>query len=86
VDVVVRAFTNPANATSEGAGPFPVNWGTISGGLWLTQQNKETLRVLAGRGGAFTISTMPATAGQNLPWWDQNVPITADDVGWSGGY
>ena len=44
--------------------------GSGNGGLWLTRQNKTTLRRLAGQGGAFTIDTMPATAGQSLPWWD----------------
>lgn len=71
MDVVVRALMNPANLESQGVGPFPVTFGAVSGGLWLTNQNKANLRLLAGgSGGAFTIDTMPATAGQNLPWWD----------------
>jgi hypothetical protein len=72
VDVVTRAFTNPGNARSQGTGPYSVNWGAVAGGLWLTRQNKATLRRLGGGGGAFTIDTLPATAGQNLPWWDRN--------------
>ncbi|MGZ4621461.1 MAG: hypothetical protein ACXVGF_04770 [Blastococcus sp.] len=72
LDVAARAYSNPGNVTSQGAGPFPVTYGAVGGGLWLTRQNKATLRRLNGGGGAFTIDTMPATAGQNLPWWDNN--------------
>ena len=72
LDVAARAFSNPSNVTSQGAGPFPVAYGAVGGGLWLTRQNKATLRRLAGSGGAFTIDTMPTTAGQGLPWWDEN--------------
>lgn len=72
LDVAARAYLNPGNVTSQGAGPFPVNYGAVSGGLWLTRQNKATLRRLAGSGGAFTIDTMPTTAGAGLPWWDIN--------------
>ena len=78
VDVVVRAFTNPGNTQSQGAGPYNVNWGAVAGGRWLTRQNKATLRRLAGGGGAFTFDTMPATAGQNLPWWDTGVTVGPD--------
>lgn len=70
IDVVVRALMNPGNVQSEAVGPFPVSFGAVSGGLWLTNNNKATLRRLAGQVGAFTIDTMPATAGQGLPWWD----------------
>lgn len=73
MDVAVRAYSNPANLDSQNAGPYPVNYGTVSGGLWLTAKNISTLRLLAGGGGAFTFSTMPSTAAQNLPVWDLNV-------------
>lgn len=72
LDVAVRAYSNPSNVTSQGAGPFPVAYGAVGGGLWLTRQNKATLRRLNGGGGAFTIDTMPADAGAGLPWWDVN--------------
>lgn len=70
LDVVTRAYTNPGMASQQGAGSFTVAYAGGNGGLWLTRQNKTTLRRLAGQGGAFTIDTMPATAGQSLPWWD----------------
>jgi len=72
LDVAARAYLNPGNVTSQAAGPFPVTYGGAAGGLWLTRQNKATLRRLNGGGGAFTIDTMPATAGSGLPWWDIN--------------
>jgi hypothetical protein len=72
LDVATRAFSNPTNATHQGTGPFSAAYGPVGGGLWLTRQNKATLRRLNGSGGAFTIDTLPATAGQNLPWWDNN--------------
>lgn len=86
LDVAARAYSNPTNVQSQGAGPFPVTYGTVAGGLWLTRQNKATLRRLNGSGGAFTIDTMPATAGQGLPWWETNawgygeVPTDWDQV------
>lgn len=78
LDVAERAYANPTNVGgsavgmySEGVGPYSeASPGTVGGGLYLTQENKATLRRLAGSGGAFTIDTCPATAGQNLPWWD----------------
>jgi hypothetical protein len=73
LDVATRAYSNPTNVTSQGAGPFPVSYGAVGGGLWLTRQNKATLRRLAGSGGAFTIDTLPTTAGVGLPPWERNV-------------
>lgn len=82
VDVATRAWSNPANVQSETTGPFSDSYGAVSGGLWLTSQNRQTLRRLAGRGGAFTIDTMPAAAGQNLGWWDVGVlPADSGDAG-----
>jgi hypothetical protein len=78
-----RAYSNPSNAQTQGAGPFPITYGAVGGGLWLTRQNKATLRRLAGSGGAFTIDTMPATAGTGLPWWDTVQPrhVSGTDPG-----
>lgn len=70
LDVAARAYSNPTNAQQEAAGPYSVTHAPISGGLWLTRQNKATLRRLAGGGGAFMIDTTPTEAGQNLPAWD----------------
>jgi len=73
LDVATRAWVNPTNAQTEGTGPYHVGWGPVSGGLWLTRQNRATLRGLAHSGGAFTVDMLPATAGQSLPWWDSGV-------------
>jgi hypothetical protein len=72
LDVATRAYSNPSNVTAQAAAPFSVSYGAVGGGLWLTRQNKATLRRLAGSGGAFTIDTMPATAGAGLPAWELN--------------
>jgi hypothetical protein len=72
LDVAVRAYSNPSNTTAQAAGPYSATFGPVGGGLWLTRENKATLRRLAGSGGAFTIDTMPTTAGTGLPWWDQS--------------
>lgn len=82
LDVAERAYANPTAVRgadlglySEGVGPYSTTTpGTVGGGLWLTENNKQTLRRLAGKGGAFTIDTIPATftpSGQ--PWWDSGV-------------
>lgn len=72
LDVVTRAFVNPANAETQTAGPFAAGFGAVGGGLWLTRQNKAALRRLSGSGGAFTIDTMPVTAATSLPSWEVN--------------
>lgn len=66
-----RAYTNPQNVQQETTGPYSVGYGAgATGGLYLSKQDRAALQRAAGRGGAFTFDTMPATAGQNLPWWD----------------
>lgn len=73
LDVAARAYSNPGNVTSEGMGPFNATFSAGAGGLWLTRQNKVTLRRLAGRGSAFSIDPTPARVAQHtsgLPFWD----------------
>lgn len=85
LDVAARAYVNPSNASQQTAGPFSASYAGSIGGLWLTRQNKATLRRLAGGGGAFTIDTTPAGAGQNLSPWDVGQYDVLDDgPGWSG--
>jgi hypothetical protein len=81
LDVAARAYGNPQNVAQQTTGPFTANYGTVAGGLWLTRKNKGTLRRLAGGGGAFTVDTTPATAGQNLPPWDTGVWGNSDGYG-----
>jgi hypothetical protein len=82
LDVAARAYGNPGNVTQQMTGPFSATYGAVAGGLWLTRQNKATLRRLAGGGGAFTIDTTPDGAGQNLPPWDVGDISVWDDAGW----
>jgi hypothetical protein len=74
LDVAARAFTNPGNVASQGVGPFNASYGPTGGGLWLTRQNKATLRRLAGGSSAYSIDPTPAdvldgTRTQALPFW-----------------
>lgn len=85
LDVAGRAYANPLEVGgqpafyAEGEGPFSTNTPGISGGgLYLTQENKATLRRLNGSGGAFMIDTTPAGAGQNIPWWDNGSVLSGD--------
>jgi hypothetical protein len=80
LDVAARAYSNPSNAQTQAAGPYSATFGAMGGGLWLTRQNKATLRRLAGSGGAFTIDTVPADAGAGLPWWDVSTTLGDWDV------
>lgn len=76
LDVAQRAYAVPP----EGVGPYatiaPATMG--AGGLFLTRNNETTLRRLAGRGGAFSIDTIPATFTPSLPVWDTGVTVIGD--------
>lgn len=78
LDVATRAWTNPTNAQSQSMPVGSVSYGAVSGGLWLTRQNRQTLRTLAGGGGAFTIDVTPDGAAENLPWWDVDSGVPGD--------
>jgi hypothetical protein len=80
LDVAARAYSNPSNVQTQATGPYSATFGALGGGLWLTRQNKSTLRRLAGSGGAFTIETLPADAGTGLPWWDVTTALGDWDV------
>lgn len=80
IDVAERAYLNPSAMQSMGLG-FYNNEGIATntmGGLYLTRENKATLRRLAGSGGAFTIDTAPTTA-PSLAWWDTGAMIDSGD-------
>jgi hypothetical protein len=68
LDVATRAL-NPRNAQSDTAGPYSMSFGAAAGGLWLTRQNKSTLRRLAGTGGAFTVEVGPSLGEWEYPPW-----------------
>ena len=51
-----RAYTNPEGLTSETIGPF--NYQRPNGNVYLTREERRTLRRLAGGGGAFSIDML----------------------------
>lgn len=69
LSVAARAYANPTGVVTEGVGPFHVRPGDI----YLTKQERQFLKSLAGRAGAFSIDPTPVDAGQGLDVWDQNV-------------
>lgn len=85
LDVAERAYANPTNVHgsialyAEGEGPFSdTTPGASGGGLWLTENNKQTLRQLAGRGGAFMIDSLPADYALSVPVWDTGATVIGD--------
>jgi hypothetical protein len=88
LDVAERAFANPTTSSGlltfdEGLGPYNDSTpGTVGRGLYLTQENRATLRRLSGGGGAFTIDTTPTGAGTSLPWWDTGVIGNNNSFDW----
>jgi len=73
LDVAARAYTNPSNVQSQGVGPYSASYGPAGGGLWLTRQNKATLRRLNGGSSAYSIDPIDpahvAKTVQGLPYW-----------------
>jgi len=69
--VAARAYSSPTTATMETAGPFSVQ--RPAGGVYLTRTERQALKTLAGRGGAFSIDPTPADALQGLSPWSENV-------------
>ncbi len=76
--VAARAFNNVTSAHAVGLGSASISYGSQGtsvgiGGLYLSRSDIRTLRLIAGRGGAFSVDPTPADAGQGLQPWDQNV-------------
>ena len=51
-----RAYTNPQQIPDETIGPFRRSG--MQAGVFLTRDERKTLKLLAGRGGAFTVNPM----------------------------
>ena len=69
--VAARQFNNVSSAHQLSLGTGHVSYGSQNtnmgiGGLYLSRSDKTTLRRLAGRGGAFSVSIMPT--GTNAVW------------------
>lgn len=86
-DAVVRAaagrqYLNASGVTTETVGPYSATRPAPTGAMFSTAEI-ATLERLAGRGGAFSVDTMPSDAGTQLPIWDLNVWLldeNADDL------
>ena len=57
LEVAGRAYNNVAGATQLGLGSASTS---VPGGLYLSKSNKAELRLVAGRGSAFSAETMPS--------------------------
>lgn len=74
LSVASRAYTNPTGVQAETIGPTTVQFGSTSGGIYLTKSDTATLNRLAGRGGgAFTVNPISPDAGCHLYPWDENL-------------
>jgi hypothetical protein len=74
LSVAARAYSNPQNVQAQTVGPYTAQYGSAaSGGLYLSRQDRASLKRLAGRGGAFSIDPLADDAGAGLAPWDQNV-------------
>jgi hypothetical protein len=61
-----RAYSNPQGVAYETVGPISVQ--RPQAGLYMTKDERRTLKRLAGRGGAFTIDPTPADADPDVTW------------------
>lgn len=72
--LAANAMLNPVAAHTEHAGPFSIGMPTTQPqSLTLSAADVRQLRLLAGRGGAFTIDPTPQTAATGGMPWDENV-------------
>lgn len=72
--VAGRAYANPQGIAYETVGPISVQ--RPQAGLYMTKDERRTLKRLAGRGGAFTIDPTPADADPDVTW-----PVDRDPDG-----
>lgn len=80
-----RGYVNITSAQQMGLGTANVTYGSTGaggvGGVYLSRSDKADLRRLGGvSGGMFTVNVMPATAGQNLSWWNVDGSTEATDT------
>lgn len=67
--VATRGYTNPEATTSETTGNSSR---TVAVGMNLLPSERQSLELLGGRSGAFSINPLAANAGCGMPWWDRN--------------
>ncbi|GGX63232.1 hypothetical protein [Streptomyces hiroshimensis] len=77
LSIAARTYANPQGLSAETIGPYQVQRPVTQAGLFLTRDERRSLRLMAGRGGAFTVDPTPAGAGPppgypgswTTPWW-----------------
>ncbi|MEV6777011.1 hypothetical protein [Streptomyces syringium] len=77
LSVAARAYANPQGIVAETVGPYSVQRPQSQAGLYMTRDERRSLKLMAGRGGAFSINPTPTGAGPppvrpaswDLPWW-----------------
>ncbi|PSJ29560.1 hypothetical protein B7P34_06745 [Streptosporangium nondiastaticum] len=77
LSVAARAYANPQGIVAETVGPYSVQRPHAQAGLYMTRDERRSLKLMAGRGGAFSINPTPPGAGAppgrpaswDLPWW-----------------
>ncbi|MFI9237818.1 hypothetical protein [Streptomyces sp. NPDC053079] len=63
LSVAARAYANPQGLAAETVGPYSVQRPAAQAGLYMTRDERRSLKLMAGRGGAFTVDPTPAGAG-----------------------
>lgn len=69
LQIAARAYIAVAGVTAETTGPTTVQ---LQAGLYMTRAERRTLRLMAGKGAAFSIDPTPSGAGTGLAWWDKS--------------
>ncbi|GAA0423832.1 hypothetical protein [Streptomyces luteireticuli] len=77
LSVAARAYANPQGIQAETIGPYSVHRPPSQAGLYMTRDERRSLKLMSGRGGAYTVNTTPPGAGPppprpaswDLPWW-----------------
>lgn len=76
---VARVYLNPRGVDGETVGVVSYTSRGGGTGSMFSKAEIAALRRFAGRGGAFSISMIPADVRiENLPWWDQ-APVYEDE-------
>ncbi|MEU3355271.1 hypothetical protein [Streptomyces sp. NPDC037389] len=63
LSIAARAYANPQGLASETVGPYSIQRPAAQAGLYLTRDERRSLKLMAGRGGAFSVDPTPAGAG-----------------------
>ncbi|MFQ6194871.1 hypothetical protein [Streptomyces sp. NPDC000405] len=59
LSVAARAYANPQGLAAETVGPYSVQRPAAQAGLYMTRDERRSLKLMAGRGGAFSVDPTP---------------------------